>query len=160
MMWCFSCQNFQILNDMTGNLDAKKACAGAMKLHKKYLKKVWPWVYALARVTSVVRKCDWICSKPIMLWTLFSSLSLSVSLIQFPRRLKTELRPDKWNTSGYWFDIFFFSSIINSKSWQKIALSHVKQLYIFFFFYIQDFCRYILYTQYLKFIYVKYKSTS
>lgn len=108
MMWCFSCQNFQILNDMTGNLDAKKACAGAMKLHKKYLKKVWPWVYALARVTSVVRKCDWICSKPIMLWTLFSSLSLSVSLIQFPRRLKTELRPDKWNTSGYWFDIFFF----------------------------------------------------
>ncbi|EYU33615.1 hypothetical protein ABFS82_08G177500 [Erythranthe guttata] len=30
----------KILNDMTGNLDAKKACAGAMKLHKKYLKKV------------------------------------------------------------------------------------------------------------------------
>ena len=30
----------QILNDMTGNLDAKKACTGAMKLHKKYLKKV------------------------------------------------------------------------------------------------------------------------
>ncbi|KAK8706069.1 hypothetical protein V6N13_049647 [Hibiscus sabdariffa] len=30
----------QILNDMTGNLDAKKACLGAMKLHKKYLKKV------------------------------------------------------------------------------------------------------------------------
>lgn len=25
---------------MTGNLDAKKACTGAMKLHKKYLKKV------------------------------------------------------------------------------------------------------------------------
>ncbi|KAG8658141.1 hypothetical protein MANES_03G123918v8 [Manihot esculenta] len=30
----------KILNDMTGNLDAKKACTGAMKLHKKYLKKV------------------------------------------------------------------------------------------------------------------------
>ena len=29
----------QILNDITGNLDAKKACIGAMKLHKKYLKK-------------------------------------------------------------------------------------------------------------------------
>lgn len=29
----------KILNDMTGNLDAKKACNGAMKLHKKYLKK-------------------------------------------------------------------------------------------------------------------------
>lgn len=29
----------QILNDITGNLDAKKACTGAMKLHKKYLKK-------------------------------------------------------------------------------------------------------------------------
>ncbi|KAL8033609.1 hypothetical protein ABFX02_13G170600 [Erythranthe guttata] len=29
----------QILNDITGNLDAKKACMGAMKLHKKYLKK-------------------------------------------------------------------------------------------------------------------------
>ncbi|CAN4104062.1 unnamed protein product [Withania somnifera] len=29
-----------ILNDITGNLDAKKACTGAMKLHKKYLKKV------------------------------------------------------------------------------------------------------------------------
>ena len=33
--------NVQILNDMTGNLDAKKACTGAMKLHKKYLKKVF-----------------------------------------------------------------------------------------------------------------------
>lgn len=30
----------QILNDMTGNLDAKKACTGALKLHKKYMKKV------------------------------------------------------------------------------------------------------------------------
>ncbi|TYH56565.1 hypothetical protein ES332_D08G028300v1 [Gossypium tomentosum] len=29
----------KILNDMTGNLDAKKACIWAMKLHKKYLKK-------------------------------------------------------------------------------------------------------------------------
>ncbi|KAH6764208.1 Ypt/Rab-GAP domain of gyp1p superfamily protein [Perilla frutescens var. hirtella] len=29
----------KILNDITGNIDAKKACAGAMKLHKKYLKK-------------------------------------------------------------------------------------------------------------------------
>jgi hypothetical protein len=30
---------------MTGNLDAKKACSSAMKLHKKYLKKVLflPW---------------------------------------------------------------------------------------------------------------------
>ncbi|KAG6756578.1 hypothetical protein POTOM_040009 [Populus tomentosa] len=35
-----------ILNDMTGNLDAKKACSGAMKLHRKYLKKVLflPWI--------------------------------------------------------------------------------------------------------------------
>ena len=30
----------QILNDITGNLDAKKACTGAMEVHKKYLKKV------------------------------------------------------------------------------------------------------------------------
>ncbi|XP_019193853.1 PREDICTED: small G protein signaling modulator 1-like isoform X2 [Ipomoea nil] len=30
----------KILNDTTGNLDAKKACNGALKLHKKYLKKV------------------------------------------------------------------------------------------------------------------------
>ncbi|KAL5197223.1 hypothetical protein ABZP36_000735 [Zizania latifolia] len=30
----------RILNDVNGNLDAKKACAGALKLHKKYLKKV------------------------------------------------------------------------------------------------------------------------
>ncbi|KAI9093190.1 hypothetical protein K1719_027204 [Acacia pycnantha] len=29
----------KILNDMTGKLDAKKACTGAMKLHRKYLKK-------------------------------------------------------------------------------------------------------------------------
>lgn len=29
----------KILNDITGNLDARKACSGAMKLHKKYLKK-------------------------------------------------------------------------------------------------------------------------
>ncbi|KAK6946857.1 Rab-GTPase-TBC domain [Dillenia turbinata] len=29
----------KILNDTTGNLDARKACSGAMKLHKKYLKK-------------------------------------------------------------------------------------------------------------------------
>ncbi|KAL5736021.1 hypothetical protein ACOSP7_030492 [Xanthoceras sorbifolium] len=29
----------KILNDITGNLDARKACTGAMKLHKKYLKK-------------------------------------------------------------------------------------------------------------------------
>ncbi|KAM7280903.1 hypothetical protein ACFE04_008037 [Oxalis oulophora] len=28
----------KILNDITGNIDAKKACTGAMKLHKKYLK--------------------------------------------------------------------------------------------------------------------------
>ncbi|GMN51504.1 hypothetical protein TIFTF001_020662 [Ficus carica] len=32
----------KILNDITGNLDAKKACTGAMKLHKKYLKKGAP----------------------------------------------------------------------------------------------------------------------
>lgn len=30
----------QILNDTTGNLDAKKACTEALKLHKKYLRKV------------------------------------------------------------------------------------------------------------------------
>ncbi|CAN6694561.1 unnamed protein product [Malus baccata var. baccata] len=29
----------KILNDITGKLDAKKACTGALKLHKKYLKK-------------------------------------------------------------------------------------------------------------------------
>ncbi|KAL3636797.1 hypothetical protein CASFOL_019096 [Castilleja foliolosa] len=29
----------KILNDISGNLDARKACTGAMKLHKKYLKK-------------------------------------------------------------------------------------------------------------------------
>ncbi|XP_047334434.1 rab GTPase-activating protein 22-like isoform X2 [Impatiens glandulifera] len=29
----------KILNDMTGNLDARKACVEALKLHKKYLKK-------------------------------------------------------------------------------------------------------------------------
>ncbi|PIA31952.1 hypothetical protein AQUCO_04700072v1 [Aquilegia coerulea] len=29
----------KILNDINGNLDAKKACSGALKLHKKYLKK-------------------------------------------------------------------------------------------------------------------------
>ncbi|KAF5461069.1 hypothetical protein F2P56_020895 [Juglans regia] len=29
----------KILNDITGNLDAKRACTGAMKLHKKYLRK-------------------------------------------------------------------------------------------------------------------------
>ncbi|KAG6637539.1 hypothetical protein I3843_11G180500 [Carya illinoinensis] len=29
----------KILNDITGNLDAKKACTGAMKLQKKYLRK-------------------------------------------------------------------------------------------------------------------------
>ncbi|CAL5390522.1 unnamed protein product [Camellia sinensis] len=29
----------KILNDITGNLDARKACSGAMKLHRKYLKK-------------------------------------------------------------------------------------------------------------------------
>jgi hypothetical protein len=30
----------KILNDTTGNLDAKKACMEAVKLHKKYLRKV------------------------------------------------------------------------------------------------------------------------
>ncbi|KAL8136444.1 hypothetical protein V2J09_002445 [Rumex salicifolius] len=30
----------KILNELTGTLDAKKACIGAMKLHKKYLKKL------------------------------------------------------------------------------------------------------------------------
>ncbi|KAI3441620.1 Rab-GAP TBC domain-containing protein [Psidium guajava] len=29
----------KILNDVTGNIDAKKACSGAMKIHKKYLRK-------------------------------------------------------------------------------------------------------------------------
>lgn len=29
----------KILNDLTGKLDAKKACSGALKLHKKYLRK-------------------------------------------------------------------------------------------------------------------------
>lgn len=30
----------KILNDLNGNLDAKKACTGALRLHKKYLRKV------------------------------------------------------------------------------------------------------------------------
>jgi hypothetical protein len=30
----------RILNDVNGNLDAKKACAVALKLHRKYLKKI------------------------------------------------------------------------------------------------------------------------
>ncbi|CAH9107909.1 unnamed protein product [Cuscuta epithymum] len=30
----------KILNDITGSLDARKACSGALKLHKKYLKRV------------------------------------------------------------------------------------------------------------------------
>ncbi|KAJ0944196.1 putative Rab-GTPase-TBC domain-containing protein [Helianthus annuus] len=30
----------KILNDTSGNLDARKSCSGAMKLHKKYLKKM------------------------------------------------------------------------------------------------------------------------
>ncbi|CAF1777589.1 unnamed protein product, partial [Brassica napus] len=30
----------KILNDMSGNLDAKKTCSGAIKIHKKYLRKV------------------------------------------------------------------------------------------------------------------------
>uniref|UniRef100_A0A1J3H452 TBC1 domain family member 15 n=4 Tax=Noccaea caerulescens TaxID=107243 RepID=A0A1J3H452_NOCCA len=29
----------KILNDMTGNLDAKKTCSGAIKIHRKYLRK-------------------------------------------------------------------------------------------------------------------------
>ena len=32
--------HIQILGDITGNLDAKKACNEALKLHKKYLSKV------------------------------------------------------------------------------------------------------------------------
>lgn len=30
--------HLQILGDITGNLDAKKACNEALKIHKKYLK--------------------------------------------------------------------------------------------------------------------------
>lgn len=30
----------QLLNDVTGKLDAKKACKEALKIHKKYLLKV------------------------------------------------------------------------------------------------------------------------
>lgn len=30
----------KILNDTTGNLDAKKTCSGAIKIHKRYLRKV------------------------------------------------------------------------------------------------------------------------
>jgi hypothetical protein len=30
----------QILNNVNGDLDAKRACAVALKLHKKYLRKV------------------------------------------------------------------------------------------------------------------------
>ena len=33
-------RGFQILNDVTGKLDARKACKEALKIHKKYLLKV------------------------------------------------------------------------------------------------------------------------
>lgn len=36
----FFCLCDQILSDITGNFDAKKACTEALKLHKKYLNKV------------------------------------------------------------------------------------------------------------------------
>ncbi len=62
---CFVFNPFQILNDMTGNLDAKKACTGAMKLHKKYLKKVtflsWTFVINLEftfKIFLEVRKSE------------------------------------------------------------------------------------------------------
>jgi hypothetical protein len=32
----------QILNDITGSLDAKKACRGALQIHEKYLNTVSP----------------------------------------------------------------------------------------------------------------------
>ena len=50
---------------MTGNLDAKKACTGAMKLQKKYLKKVtflsWTFVINLEfafKIFLEVRKSE------------------------------------------------------------------------------------------------------
>lgn len=50
---------FQILNEVTGNIDAKKACTGAMKLHKKYLKKVRvsyinPLIWCYIRVNIIL----------------------------------------------------------------------------------------------------------
>jgi len=36
----FMSSYLQILNDIAGDIDAKKACTNAMKLHKKYLKQV------------------------------------------------------------------------------------------------------------------------
>ena len=43
-MFCLVLYAFRLditlhFDDTTGNIDAKKACCGAMKLHKKYLKK-------------------------------------------------------------------------------------------------------------------------
>ena len=61
----FALISFQILNDVNGNLDAKKACAGALKLHKKYLKKVTCYLIAnqipaimLASTTSLHKGCN------------------------------------------------------------------------------------------------------
>ena len=61
----FAFISFQILNDVNGNLDAKKACAGALKLHKKYLKKVTCYPIAnqvpaimLASTTSLHEGCN------------------------------------------------------------------------------------------------------
>jgi hypothetical protein len=44
----FAFISFQILNDANGHLDAKKVCAGALKLHKKiYLNCVGYYAWAL-----------------------------------------------------------------------------------------------------------------
>nr|GMC51796.1 TBC1 domain family member 15-like isoform X2 [Ipomoea batatas] len=43
----------KILNDVTGNIDARKACTGALKLHKKYLKKVITMLFS-ARVPTIL----------------------------------------------------------------------------------------------------------
>ncbi|KAK1324456.1 hypothetical protein QJS10_CPA01g00960 [Acorus calamus] len=49
----------KILNDITGNLDAKKACSGAMKLHKKYLKKdAIPESRVITTKTNIHEKTD------------------------------------------------------------------------------------------------------
>lgn len=57
-------RNSQILNDITGDLDAKKACIDALKLHKKYLKKVWS--YPLIFMLQTRRNAFFIILLPLL----------------------------------------------------------------------------------------------
>ncbi|MCD7448390.1 hypothetical protein HAX54_041542 [Datura stramonium] len=48
----------KILNNITGNLDAKKACSSAMKLHKKYLKKATLIGSRAVNLTTISSHCS------------------------------------------------------------------------------------------------------